>query len=276
MRYILTPFNEFLPEYYFHIYNGEMQRLMDCPAGIEPSIQGILGLLEEKGSLACKLKSGSLGRGFHKLACSGQDYQVDNLPSSREEVEGLFSTWLQTGQEERIITEYIQAHHGLQNIYPHAPASLRLNVIKEKGQAARMIFGVLSFPTQATGILANQQDGWVICMVDVQTGELAEGRTSQNGSIAPCACHPDTHVPMAGILPNWSLVAEKIPEICSYLPQLCYLGFDIIVTGQGFKITEINSHPYINLLQLEHPFLKDEVVKGFFNQLLGEKKGGGR
>ena len=36
---------------------------------------------------------------------------------------------------------------------------------------------------------------------------------------------------------------DKIVEICNFIPQVRYMGFDIIITNDGFKIIEINSFP---------------------------------
>ena len=74
------------------------------------------------------------------------------------------------------------------------------------------------------------------------------------------------------MLPNWSLVREKVMEIYCFIPQVRYMGFDLIVTDDGFKIIEINSHPGLFFMQSYFPALKDEPSKGFFTQLLAEKR----
>lgn len=275
LRCMLAPYAEYLPEYYFHLYQGEILRLMDCPAHLDadlPSIGDILRLLQEKGALAYKLKAGSQGKGFHKLAYDGQGFSINNQPSSQAEVEGLVGTWLKKGKEEYIITEYLQPHPELRKYYPDAPPSLRLIVIREKGQAARIFYGGVSFVTSRTGVLTNQEVGWVACTVDLASGALTRGKTEQNGRIVPCTHHPDTGVPLEGVLPHWEMIAGKISEICGYVPQLRYMGFDIIITGQGFKIIEINSHSYMPYIQLVYPLLKVEPARDFFTRLLEEKK----
>ena len=85
-------------------------------------------------------------------------------------------------------------------------------------------------------------------------------------------CHPDTNVRLEGYLPNWQLITEKIVEISSYLPQLRYMGYDVVVTQEGFKIIEINSHAGLDYLQTNHPVLAYELTRDFFKALLEEKK----
>ena len=68
IRYLLHPFSQYLPGYYYHLYRGAILPLADCPLGFEGSIPGVISLLKAKGSLAAKKSSGTLGSGFHKLA----------------------------------------------------------------------------------------------------------------------------------------------------------------------------------------------------------------
>ena len=56
------------------------------------------------------------------------------------------------------------------------------------------------------------------------------------------------------------------------IPQVRYMGLDLIITEEGFKILEINSHPGIFVFQHLYPLLKDGMKKEFFQNLLAEKK----
>ena len=54
--------------------------------------------------------------------------------------------------------------------------------------------------------------------------------------------HPDTGVKIEGIVPNWDYMCKGVVNICKFMPELEYLGFDIAITDDGFKIIEINIH----------------------------------
>ena len=45
MKYILSPFETFLPKYYFQVEDKGILRLMDCPQGLESDVEGIINLL---------------------------------------------------------------------------------------------------------------------------------------------------------------------------------------------------------------------------------------
>src|SRR5699024_5789375 len=66
MKYILSPFKDYLPEYYFELYRGKVHCLMDYDKRIKnPEVDLVLELLKEKGDLALKLIKGSKGIGFY-------------------------------------------------------------------------------------------------------------------------------------------------------------------------------------------------------------------
>ena len=54
--------------------------------------------------------------------------------------------------------------------------------------------------------------------------------------------HPDTGTLLEGVLPNWDHIKDGVLKVSKQIPQLEYLGFDIAITKNGFKILEINIH----------------------------------
>ena len=78
--------------------------------------------------------------------------------------------------------------------------------------------------------------------------------------------HPDTGISWEGQkLPNWEYCKEGINRICKQLSSLDYLGLDIIITEDGIKLCEINSHPDLDYAQLiGKPALSNPDVRRFF------------
>lgn len=245
---------------------------MDCPAGFDQTIQGIINLLKEKQLLAAKLESGTLGKGFRKLAYDGHDYYINNQLSTGMEVEELIGTWLGSREESYLITEYIQAHPDLGKIWNDAPDSLRIMVIREKEKIPEIVFCFIRFGVKNTGVV--EDPCGVRCRVDLETGHFSDGEIHTDFQMLESKFHPDSKVLVEGVVPHWRLVREKIIEISSTIPQVRYLGYDVIITDDGFKIIEINSHQGLELIQTYQPLLMDERSKGFFRKLLEEKKSG--
>ena len=60
--------------------------------------------------------------------------------------------------------------------------------------------------------------------------------------ITSCKYHPNTGIKIEGVIPHWQDICNKVIEISSYIFPIEYMGFDIVVTDQSFKILEINTH----------------------------------
>ena len=272
IKYILQPFSEYLPDYYYHIYDKEILRLMDCPDGYGQTIGDIIKLLKDKGSLAAKLISGAKGEGFYKLAYRDQNFSINNQLSSGRDLEVLINTWLEMKNVEYVITEYLQAHHELRKIWELTPNTLRIMVIREKDQIPKIVSSFIRFGTNISGVIDSQGAGSVSCLVDVKTGCFSDGKILLNYVMTDCKFHPDSKVLLEGVIPNWSIVREKIIQISSFIPQVAYMGYDVIITDDGFKIIEVNSHQGIKFIQYYHPLLKDDMSENYFHTLLEEKK----
>jgi len=270
IKYILHPFANYLPGYYFHIYNHEILRLEDCPAAVEASVPGIIQLLKAKGSLSAKLLIGAKGAGFFKLAYQDQAFFINNQDATEMDVSGLIYKWLNTAGLEYLVTEYLQEQADLNKFSDAAPGTLRLVVIRERNQSPWLIQSFHRFATKKSGVVNNP--GGVSCIVDVGTGFFSNGKIRGMGKLIDCKHHPDTGVLLEGYLPHWNLIKEKIVEISSYIPQLRYMGYDVIITEDGFKIIEINSHQGTFYLQSCHPYMQEGAMKEFFTRLLLEKK----
>ena len=62
-------------------------------------------------------------------------------------------------------------------------------------------------------------------------------------------------------IPHWDEVIAAIREICAHYPQLRYLGFDIAVTEDSFRIIEINSLSGLHAAQMKEPLLRDPKTR---------------
>jgi len=109
--------------------------------------------------------------------------------------------------------------------------------------------------------------GGVVCTIDAATGEYGNGMQIKEHKFINLETHPDTGTPLHGIVPNWDLIRKGLVEICSYLPQLEYLGFDVVCTPEGFVLLEVNSHQDLHRLRYY-----DQRVKDFFFYKLRRKE----
>jgi hypothetical protein len=126
------------------------------------------------------------------------------------------------------------------------------------------------FGSSITGVASNLSSGGIGVGFDFDTGRFKEfgiryRRFCEDGKLK-CSEHPDTHVGWANAkLPNWEFVQQKILSVCDHVSSLDYLGFDVIITPEGLKFCEINTHPAADYAQVMcAPILSTEYARSFF------------
>lgn len=263
-----------MPEYYLYVENNnDYTYLMDAPAHIARDKDFILNLLKEKGTLAIKPNSGtSGGLGFIKLELrDGQMYE-NNKPIDMERYNVILHHL-----QNNIVTEYCYQHHELAEIWPKSECTLRVIMAKAPREEHYhppewiCIVSYARFGTAISGGASNRSAGGISIGFDFETGAyndvcLRTKRFCPDGKWRLECRHPDTGVSFQGKgLPNWEYTRDMIKRICQHVSSLDYLGLDIIITEDGMKLCEINSHPAMDDEQVMcGPALSREDTRKFF------------
>lgn len=279
LKYVLNQngCEDIMPEYYVYVENdlcgGRWTYLMDCPTDIPKSKDFLRNLLQQKKILAMKPNSGtSGGLGFIKLELRGNDLYENNKPIDMARFEEIRDT-----MRNYIITEYAHQHHDLAAIWPDSECTLRVIMCKDPTEDKyapttwSCAVSYARFGTAANGGASNLSSGGVGVGFDFETGRYQDfciryKRYTPDG-IWMLDKHPDTKAEWRTLgLPNWKLVREKIDRLCQHVSSLEYMGLDIIITEDGMKLCEINSHPAIDYEQVMcGPTLARPKVKAFFD-----------
>ena len=263
-----------MPEYYLYVENDDSYTyLMDAPVHIPKNGDYIMNLLRWKGVLAMKPNSGTSGGfGFIKLELRDGALFENNKQITLERFEEI-----KHNMRNYIVTEYAHQHHELAKIWPDSECTLRVIMVKnpksdiyEKATWSCAV-SYARFGTSINGGASNLSSGGIGIGFDFETGSYNDfairyKRFCQDGNTF-LDHHPDTGVYWQGQgLPNWPVVKEKISKICDHIASLDYLGLDIIITEDGMKLCEINSHPAMDYEQIMcGPILKKEKIKAFFD-----------
>ncbi len=262
-----------MPEYYVYVENdGSFTYLMDCPAHIEKNADFLMNLLKYKGILAMKPNSGtSGGLGFIKLELRGNEVFENNKPVSEARVLEIRDT-----MRNYIVTEYCKQHHELAAVWPDSECTLRVIMAKDPKEdlyAPATWSCAVSYARFGTGVnggASNLSSGGVGVGFDFETGKYNDfciryKRFCPDGQWK-FQKHPDTLVEWkTSALPNWEYVRSMIDALCSHISSLDYLGLDIIITEDGMKLCEINSHPAMDYEQIMcGPTLSRQKILRFF------------
>lgn len=265
-----------MPEYYAYVENdlcgGRFTYLMDCPTDIPKNKDFLWNLLQRKKILAMKPNSGSSGGlGFIKMELRDDGLYENNKLIDMHRFEEIRDT-----MRNYIVTEYCHQHHELAAVWPDSECTLRVimckNPNKDKYALTKWSCAVsyARFGTSVNGGASNLSSGGVGVGFDFETGKYKDfciryKRFTPDGKWL-LDKHPDTGVVWKNNgLPNWEYVRNKINDLCQHVSSLDYLGLDIIITEDGMKLCEINSHPAIDYEQVMcGPVLGKEKIREFF------------
>lgn len=278
LKYVLNSngCESIMPEYYAYVENdlcgGRYTYLMDCPTDIPKDKDFLWNLLKRKRILAMKPNSGSSGGfGFIKL-----EMKEDGLYENNKHIDMARFCEIRDNVRNYIITEYCHQHHDLARVWPDSECTLRVIMCKNPTQDRfakttwTCAISYARFGTSINGGASNLSSGGVGVGFDFETGKYKDfairyKRFTPDGKWH-IDRHPDTDFEWSKeALPNWDYCRKKIDELCQHISSLDYLGLDIIITEDGMKLCEINSHPAMDYEQVMcGPVLKDPVKRAFF------------
>ena len=261
LHYILKKYNAYLPEYYYHICTEaesiSILKKEDCPSDLNESIEGVTELLIRKEKLALKPTIASHGEGFYKLEYIDSSFFINDKAVTRNEIE----KFIRSLDKYYLVTEYVNMHKRLKEIYPNVASTIRIMVINRNGNNPIIENAYFRIGTSRTGQTDNIAAGGVFAHIDEKSGSFSNAKIINNHIISNCERHPDTDVKIEGKIPFWENICEKIVEISLYIFPLEYLGFDVVVTNDGFKILEINTHQDLH----RYPDYQDSI-KSYFEE----------
>ena len=158
-------------------------------------------------------------------------------------------------------------HPDIEKLNPESVNTIRVTVINEHGNDPIIPFAFIRIGTKKSGVTDNLGSGGMVCKIDMETGRFYDGEIIQDHKFVKAPVHPDTQEKMEGVIPNWELVKSGIIQVCNYIPELEWLGFDIAITPDSFCIIEINTSQNLHKAY-EYP----EEIKGYLSRKLKRKK----
>ncbi|MBN2775596.1 MAG: hypothetical protein JXR31_15185 [Prolixibacteraceae bacterium] len=258
LPYLLKDYPHLVPEYYAYITKGRKIFLdKRCTDLIE------LCLLKKK--LVFKLCRSSKGIGFFIIEYKNGDFYRNNNILSKNDLLALTATL-----DDYIITEYVEQHPVLADIYEHSVNTVRFLCIWDKEKDGFFIpRSAIRFGMDGKIIDNTSIGSGVVGTVDEETGMIKKkGLIKYKGEpylFTDVTTHPNTGKQISGvIIPNFQNIKSEVLEVMNSVSFIKFTGMDLAITQDGFKILELNSLPALTGLQMERPFLTDARIKQFF------------
>lgn len=270
----LMKYNEFTPQYYMKISGGKYERLQDCPKEITcGNANSVITLLEKRKILAIKKVSGRAGAGFIIAKHVGDDqFSFNDLFVNREKAIDYISNL-----DGYLFTEFIQQADVYKGIYENSIHTLRVQTYKkDKFTQGQIVFAFVRIGGEkASGAVGHVvSEGIYSTEIDIVTGEAIKTVTpGANVRLVEVENHPDTGKALNVAVPNWKLISKMCIEMHNTcLKDLCWLGWDIVATNEGFKILEINTFSGLVAPEAFEPIKTSEKYKRVFEELLKRKR----
>ena len=90
-------------------------------------------------------------------------------------------------------------------------------------------------------------------------------RLSAGGHLEWLSYHPETGCPIEGVqIPGLEAALGGILRAARCLPGAPCVGWDVVLTGDGFRVLEGNTPPGLYVWQVHAPLLADPRVARFF------------
>lgn len=202
---------------------------------------------------------GRFGRGFYRLEYIDGDYYITGVKSSAEAIIALLKSI-----NYYLVTEYVENHATIREIWPESTNTLRVLIGKVDDEIT-VIRSFMRFGNKKSNGVDNAHSGGIELIVDEETGDgLFAVQMDERGFSKRIDKHPDSGASFSIQVSRYKEVVKTCKEICGDYPELCYLGFDIAITQDSFKVLEINSLSGLMAAQLKMPLLKDSRTKHIY------------
>ena len=245
------------PKVYGFVHEGTVVWLGEEPDG------GLEGLLERRGTLVVKSRSGSGGSGFALLTSdAGATYvngrQVENCSSA-------------VARGSLVITDFVQQHERIAAIFPNTTNTMRVMTFRDIDTDEPFVaFASHRFGTKRSQPVDNFGAGGLSVGIDIDTGVLQPAMWRRPGGsggrreIVWIDEHPDTGAQITGTkVPHWQMALDAVLRAAAALPGSRYVGWDLAVTQDGLSIIEGNNRGDV-LVQMHGPLLLDERMRRIF------------
>lgn len=222
----------------------------------------IAALLEKHGSVILKPSNGSRGVGVYRLA-------NENGPTLNGRVTTL-------GEVQRLVgrlDNYLVSAEVRQAAYARAICAETTNTVRvvtllDPDTAEPFVAcAIHRFGTPDTAPVDGFSRGGLSCGCEPDTGTIGPGVRSlkfTGGKVRWYSHHPDTGAPIEGVrIPHWEELCEGLLNAVRALPFLVYVGWDVVVTDDGFVVIEGNNNTDIDL-QMHRGLLNQPRVRRFY------------
>ncbi len=209
-----------------------------------------------------KPRMGRGGKGVILVTVEGGKVFVDRKQCNN------FSTAIKN-LKNYILVPYVHPHPYSKKIFPHSLNTIRFLTALVDGKGVLLKAGH-RFGADGQTCVDNVAFGGISGSINVNTGIIEDALMidSKNKKKISVRDHPVTGQNILGLqIPGWQRLKEQVLQIHESIPFITYVGWDIALTEEDFRIIEANYASDLDGIQAHSPMLTDEQNKAFFSKL---------
>ena len=240
-------------------------RLIDENGPNEPDMmQTIANTLDRYPHQVFRPTWSGAGEGIFFLSRVDGGLQINGLKATLHEVCALFSKL-----DRYLSTEFVEQAAYSNRIFPDTPNTLRILTLWDNEGDEPFICAVSHrFGSSRSQPIDNWHQGYggLCASVDLETSTLGQAAmVSPDKQLVWHSYHPETKEPIEGVkIPGLAKCLEGLLMAASHFPFCPMIGWDVILTKDGYSVLEANSLPGMKVWQVHKPLLSDPRTRQFF------------
>ncbi|MBK6806879.1 MAG: hypothetical protein IPG84_19520 [Betaproteobacteria bacterium] len=202
------------------------------------------------------------GEGVFFLQRGDRGWQVNRRPAADEDVRRLVAAL-----DRYVVTAFVDQAGYAATIYPDTANTLRVLTLCD-ADGCFVAAVAHRFGSRRSGSIDNwhRGHGGLNAPIDRARGALGRAVTLRDdGRLIEHERHPDTGQAIEGVaIPGLERALAGLLDAARCLPEAPLIGWDMLMTDDGYSILEANSPPGITVWQVHAPLLRDPRVARFF------------
>ena len=231
--------------------------------GSVSTIDTLLEYCRDGTGLVFKPFAGGLGDQLYILLHNDETgFWLNGIKTSTHELNRLFHEFRMM-----LCCEYVHQAKYSREIFPETSNTIRvLTLIDPDSNRSFLAAASHRFGTRRSGAVDNWAGGGLSARIDLLTGELGPAVVYPMGSPPVVRDdHPDSGSPIKGVtVPGWLAISKRLLEVANEWSFIPYIGWDVLVTEEGFHVLEGNNATGVNLFQVHEPLLRNPRIKRFY------------
>lgn len=230
----------------------------------EPGTGWVRDRLEETGAVVLRPTRGGGGRELFIIELDQAGYRINGAPGDWGGVEAVLA-----GLEDHVASDFGRQGAYAKDIFPATTNTLRVLTMHPRAGSPFIAAAAHRFGMPASVPADSWSQGGISVSIDPETGTLGRGTVRPTPTVPAqwVDRHPATGAQIEGVtIPNWHDIRAGLIDAAARMPFLPYVGWDVIVTDDGFLLIEGNKFPELGVLQVHRPLMRDPRVRDFYRE----------